>query len=158
MFFLRIDDRFIHGQVGVTWISYTGANEILLANDEIVKDSLACTMQKLSAPTAKVTIKSVSDAIKYMQKIGKDKFDKLFVIVSCPQDALRLIDAGFDIKHINIGHTANKDERVEIHPHLFVGRDELEAFQKLEALGVDLDFRLVPNHKKPKIEFKKISI
>ena len=156
--FLRIDDRFIHGQVGVTWISYVGAGEILLANDKLVKDSLACTMQKLSAPTVKVTIKSVSEAIEYIKTLSKEKLNKLFVIVSCPLDALTLVEAGLDIRHINIGHTAHKDESVEIHPCLFVGPKELESFQKLEDKGIDLDFRLVPDHRKPEIKFNKIQI
>ena len=56
---MRIDDRFIHGQVGVTWISYVGAREIVLINDRLAADELGSMMQKMSAPTSKVTIRCV---------------------------------------------------------------------------------------------------
>ena len=51
--FMRIDDRFIHGQVGVTWISYVGAEEVVLVNDDLFNDSLASMMQKMTLPTMK---------------------------------------------------------------------------------------------------------
>lgn len=34
----RIDNRLIHGQVGVTWTSALGANLILVANDNAAND------------------------------------------------------------------------------------------------------------------------
>lgn len=45
----RIDNRLVHGQVGVTWTRALGANLILVANDQASKDTL---QQKLMATTA----------------------------------------------------------------------------------------------------------
>lgn len=158
MFLVRIDDRFIHGQVGVKWISYCSASEVLLANDVLAADSLASTMQKLSAPAVKVTIRTVLEAVKYILNQSPEKLAKLFVIVSCPQDVVVLLDQGVQIEYVNIGHSAHKDNCTEIHPYFFVGPEELAAYQELEARGIELDFRLVPDHKKVNIVFKDITI
>lgn len=158
MFFIRIDDRFIHGQVGVAWISQVHASEIVLINDNLAADSLASMMQKMSAATSKVTVKSVKEGIEYMKKMKQPKLDSLFVIVSCPQDALKLIGGGFDIKYINIGHTAHREYSAEVHPYLFLGKEELKAFQELEQRGIDLDFRLIPTHRKVNLNFSKMQI
>ena len=36
----RVDERMIHGQVAMVWTNVVGANRILVANDEVVKDDL----------------------------------------------------------------------------------------------------------------------
>ncbi|MDI9518713.1 MAG: PTS sugar transporter subunit IIB [Bacillota bacterium] len=149
--FMRIDDRFIHGQVGVTWISYVGAEEVVLVNDDLFNDSLASMMQKMTLPTMKVTIKNLIDGSNYLNKV--QSLRKLFVIVANPQDALYLVNNNLELKTINIGHSAHKEDSKEIYPYLFVGEKELQAYKDLELLGIDLDFRLVPDHKRTHVEF-----
>lgn len=158
MIFMRIDDRFIHGQVGVTWISYVGATELVLINDSLASDSLASMMQKMSAPTSRVVIKSMKDGINYLKQNNDQKRKKMFVIVSSPQDVLRILESGIKIEELNIGHSAHKLDSVEIYPKLFVGKEELEAYKKIEELGISFDLRLVPDHKSRKVVFKDKNI
>ena len=40
MFWVRIDNRLIHGQVIETWIPFTNAKRLVVANDELAKDVL----------------------------------------------------------------------------------------------------------------------
>lgn len=35
----RIDDRLIHGQVMTSWLNYTGANRIIIIDDETANDT-----------------------------------------------------------------------------------------------------------------------
>lgn len=46
----RIDNRLVHGKVGVTWTKTIGANLLLVANDEACNDQL---QQQLMSVTAK---------------------------------------------------------------------------------------------------------
>jgi len=34
----RIDNRLVHGQVGVTWTSTIGANLLIVVDDDVAKD------------------------------------------------------------------------------------------------------------------------
>ncbi|WP_270094626.1 PTS sugar transporter subunit IIB, partial [Escherichia coli] len=43
----RIDERLIHGQVGVQWVGFAGANLVLVANDEVAEDPV---QQNLNRP------------------------------------------------------------------------------------------------------------
>lgn len=36
----RIDNRLIHGQVGMTWVNWLGANLVLVADDELATDEV----------------------------------------------------------------------------------------------------------------------
>lgn len=43
----RIDERLIHGQVGVQWVGFAGANLVLVANDEVAEDSVQQNLMEM---------------------------------------------------------------------------------------------------------------
>ena len=55
----RIDDRLIHGQVMTQWIQYTEANEVLIIDDGVAKDSFLQMVMKSSVP-GKISLKVLS--------------------------------------------------------------------------------------------------
>ena len=40
MFWVRVDNRLIHGQVVEAWVPYVGAHSILVGNDDLAQDEL----------------------------------------------------------------------------------------------------------------------
>lgn len=157
MFFCRIDDRYIHGQIGVSWAGYLQISDVLIANDALVKDPLACTMQKLSVPNLRVIIKDVDSAAKLLVSLSEHQLKKLLLIVNNPGDLVRIIDAGFPISSVNIGHTKPGEGKKEVVQYLNIGESDLEDFKTLQSKGVKINFQLVPSHKKIDIDFFKIS-
>ena len=100
----RIDNRLVHGQVGVTWTSTLGANVIVVADDQTAQDTL---MQKLMASTAKSTdveirfypIEKVAEILPYA---SADQW--IFLVVRTPEDAARLQRSGVPMKSVNVGN------------------------------------------------------
>lgn len=45
----RIDNRLVHGQVGITWLSHSKANLILVADDDVAQDEQQQTIMRLTA-------------------------------------------------------------------------------------------------------------
>ena len=43
----RIDERLIHGQVGVQWVGFAGANLVLVANDEVAEDEMQQNLMEM---------------------------------------------------------------------------------------------------------------
>ena len=43
----RIDERLIHGQVGVQWVGFAGANLVLVANDEVADDPVQQNLMEM---------------------------------------------------------------------------------------------------------------
>lgn len=43
----RIDERLIHGQVGVQWVGFAGANLVLVANDEAAADPVQQNLMEM---------------------------------------------------------------------------------------------------------------
>ena len=100
---LRIDNRLIHGQVAVTWKNHIGADAIIVCNDQVALDSIQKMVLPMAARGSKVLVFSVQETIAYTQKHPKET---MFVICKHPSDALRLIEAGCEIKEINVGNAA----------------------------------------------------
>lgn len=48
----RIDNRLVHGQVGVTWVNHLGANLIVVANDEVAEDEVQQDLMEMVVPEA----------------------------------------------------------------------------------------------------------
>ena len=48
---VRVDNRLVHGQVVETWLPYSKANVMVLANDDIVADQLRQEIIKLAIPS-----------------------------------------------------------------------------------------------------------
>lgn len=46
----RIDNRLVHGQVGVTWVNHLGANLLVVANDEVAKDPVQQNLMEMVIP------------------------------------------------------------------------------------------------------------
>lgn len=98
----RIDDRLIHGQVMTQWIQYTEANEVLIIDDGVAKDSFLQMVMKSSVP-GKISLKvlSVKDAIGYLNEDGKN--EKIIILVKTPVVLDELSDAGVRLEAVNVG-------------------------------------------------------
>ena len=51
----RVDNRLIHGQVGMTWATHLGANLIIVANDEVANDEVQQNLMDMAVASAAET-------------------------------------------------------------------------------------------------------
>lgn len=62
---VRVDHRLIHGQVAFSWLKFLGADCILIASDELLKDELRMSGLRMAKPsTVKLVMKNMEDSIK----------------------------------------------------------------------------------------------
>ena len=53
----RIDNRLVHGQVGVTWTKTIGANLIVVADDKVASDQLQQSLMTVTAKSSGIGIR-----------------------------------------------------------------------------------------------------
>ena len=58
--FTRVDNRLVHGQVGNVWVTASGANLILVVDDETCNDELSKSLMKMTADAVGVQIRFFS--------------------------------------------------------------------------------------------------
>ena len=76
-----------------------------------------------------------------------DKYaaQKVLMVLKNPIDALDLMEKGLEIKEINVGNMAKRDETVQIKKSISITKEEYDAFKELMNRGVKLTARMVPD-------------
>ena len=146
----RIDNRLVHGQVGVTWVNALGANLLLVANDNAAQDPVQQNLMDMviaeGIQTRYFTLQKTIDII------GKAaERQKIFIVCKTPQDILTLVKGGVPIKFVNVGNMHFSEGKKQIHKTVSVDKEDIVAFKELERLGVTCEIRRVPDEAGEKI-------
>lgn len=140
----RIDNRLIHGQVGVTWTNSLGANLVVVANDEAAVDPVAQSLMDMvvsdGVQTRYFTLQKTIDVIHK----AADR-QKIFIVCKTPQDVLTLVQGGVPIKFVNVGNMHFIEGKKQIHKTVSVDDSDINAFRELEKLGITCEIRRVPD-------------
>lgn len=141
----RVDTRLLHGQVATAWTKAVQPTRIIVVSDAVSKDTLRKNMIEQAAPPG---VKANVVPIDKMVKVDKDpRFGntKALLLFETPQDALRAIEDGMEIKELNLGSMAHTVGKVAVTKALAMGKEDIETFERLKALGVKFDVRKVPS-------------
>lgn len=140
----RVDNRLIHGQVGMTWATSLGANLIIVANDEVANDPVQQNLMDMAvasaAETRYFTLQKTIDVI----HLAGD-WQKIFLVVKTPQDALKLVENGVPIDILNIGNLHFSEGKKQITSTVSVDDNDKKTFRKLLDLGVKVEIRKIPS-------------
>ena len=74
------------------------------------------------------------------------------MLYETPQDALRAIEGGVDIKELNIGSMAHSVGKVVVNKAIAMDQDDVETLEKLKEMGVTFDVRKVPADSKENMD------
>ena len=148
----RIDSRLLHGQVATAWTKTTQPNRIIVVSDSVAHDDLR---KKLITEAAPPGVRANVVPIDKMIQVSKDpRFGetKALLLFETPQDALRAIEGGVDIKELNVGSMAHSVGKVAVNKVLSLGKEDVETFEQLKAKGITFDVRKVPSDSKENME------
>jgi mannose PTS system EIIAB component len=145
---LRIDDRLIHGQVAFVWSKQLAINGIVVADDEVAKDSLQCTTLKMACPQGiKLAIKGVDDAIALVNNPKADGM-KVLILVKNPKNALRIYEGAKGVNWINIGNygrmNKDDDDKQPFTKEVYASKEDVEIFRRIAETGVKFQIQMVP--------------
>ena len=144
----RVDTRLLHGQVATTWTKMTQPNRIIVVSDSVARDELR---KKMIEQAAKAHVVPVDKMI----KVAKDpRFGntKAMLLFETPQDALRAIEGGVDIKELNIGSMAHSIGKVVVNKAIAMGKEDVETIEKIKAKGITFNVRKVPTDSNENID------
>ena len=148
----RIDSRLLHGQVATAWTKTTQPNRIIVVSDSVAHDDLR---KKLITEAAPPGVRANVVPIDKMIQVSKDpRFGetKALLLFETPQDALRAIEGGVDIKELNVGSMAHSVGKVAVNKVLSLGPEDVETFEQIKAKGITFDVRKVPSDSKENME------
>ncbi|MEO2187371.1 PTS system mannose/fructose/N-acetylgalactosamine-transporter subunit IIB [[Clostridium] innocuum] len=148
----RIDDRLLHGQVAVTWVSAVAPEAILIANDDAATNEMSKLALKMAKPAGiKLAVKTIEDAATLLNNPNAKKI-KIFLITRTIQDTLRLVKITDCIHRVNIGGVKNKEGGKMIAATVCLNDEDIQALKELKSLVDDLELRMVPSESKTNID------
>jgi PTS system mannose-specific IIB component len=149
VFWARIDNRLIHGQVVEAWVPHVGAKSILVVNDDLAGDFFQQEIMSLAIPRAvESAFLSIDQLVagNHMQLAGRDS--TLMLFASC-LDVRRAVEKGLKLSLLNIGNLHYGSGKRQISPSVALDAEDESCLRYLMEQGVELDFRCVPNDPAP---------
>ena len=141
---LRVDYRLVHGQVAFAWTNFLSADAILVANDDVAKDDFRKRVLNLAKPNGvKLIFKSIADSLKAIESGVTEKY-KVFIVVENIQDAYEMAEGTEEIKLIDIGLVANREDTKNIAKSVYVNETEIQQLTELENKGVEVVVKQAP--------------
>ena len=104
---------------------------------EMPKDQIRKTLLlQVGPPGVKVSVVDVAKAVRVYNNPKYEK-DTVFFLYTCPQDVLRMAEAGVPIKSVNIGGMSFKTGKTQITKAVSVDESDIAAFKKLHEMGIE---------------------
>lgn len=153
---LRIDDRLIHGQVATSWAKAVKCEAIFAISDEVANDELRKELLlQIAPPHLKAYVIPVDKAIKVYNN-PKYASRNILMLVTKPEDAVRLIEGGLRIDTINVGGMTHKEGNKQLSDAVTVNPSNVAAFKKLLDMGVKLSLQKVAANKPVELTREKL--
>ncbi|WP_157455648.1 PTS N-acetylgalactosamine transporter subunit IIB [Carnobacterium maltaromaticum] len=142
----RIDNRLVHGQVGMTWTNTLGANLVVVANDEVATDSVQQNLMDMVLPeTVQIRFFTLEKTIRIIGKAAPHQ--KILLVVKTPEDALTLVEGGVPIEFLNIGNLHFSEGKQQLSSTVSVDKNDVETFKKLNQLDVKMEVKGIPSER-----------
>ncbi|MFA6653955.1 MAG: PTS sugar transporter subunit IIB, partial [Candidatus Delongbacteria bacterium] len=92
----------------------------------------------------------VSEVKNYLGKLKKASY---ILVLSSIQDALRLLESGFEYTELNIGGMHDSEGRHEINHYVFLLEEDIKALEELMKKGVRITVQDLPTNRKYDAEY-----
>ncbi|NJB66718.1 PTS system mannose-specific IIB component [Desulfobaculum xiamenense] len=147
MFWVRVDNRLVHGQIIETWLPFTKSRWIIVANDELVDDALRQEIMGLAIPHGiEKRFVSVADASGFVaDTFGKGADPDALVLFASCADARRAYEAGLAFPVLNLGNLHYGPGKEQICAHVALSDTDRTCLGFFSSSGIELDFRCVPS-------------
>lgn len=146
MYWFRIDNRLVHGQVIEAWIPHIRATVLLVANDELATDALRQEIMSLAVPSdVSFRCCPVGEIAGLLRQVARDFNGQnvLILFASC-DDARTAHRAGTPFSVVNIGNLHYGPGKEQICEHIALSSDDRSCLAYFAEHGVEIDFRCVP--------------
>lgn len=140
----RIDNRLIHGQVGMTWVNWLGANLVLVADDELANDQVQQHLMDIALPDAvESRYFTLQKTIDVIHKAADRQ--KIFLVCRTPQSVLKLVEGGVPISAVNVGNMHFAEGKRQVDKTVSVDDDDVRCFHALVEKGVPCIVQKTPD-------------
>lgn len=139
----RVDPRLVHATLLEAWIPHLEAERLVVADAATAQDHRRRTIVEMAARD--VSHIDIVDEVRVAEVLdGIDEPVPTIVVYPGLEAFSRALEAGLECRRVHVGHLPAGDGRKRVHPSVFVGPEELEWVDRIEAMGVEVVVRPLP--------------
>ena len=143
----RIDERLIHGQVITSWTKIADVNTIVIIDDMSANTPFMKRILFAAAPKdIDLKVYSLNEAVEYLK--GTQENERVMVMAKVPHPILELIQAGIELKEVNLGNMGGRDGRKRFNLNVNASEVEIEDFKAIINSGTPIYAQMVPSDSK----------
>ncbi len=132
----RIDDRLIHGQVVIGWVTHLHSKEIVLCDDSVSENEWEKELYLSIVPDHLNALVVNVGMLAEMLKKEETDLSRTIILVNGPQVVERLLNTGIAINEVNVGGIHYKEGRRKYLSYLYLNKEEVASFKRCMERGV----------------------
>ncbi|WP_022942884.1 PTS N-acetylgalactosamine transporter subunit IIB [Psychromonas hadalis] len=139
----RIDERLVHGQVGVQWVGFVDANIVVVVDDEVATDrTQQDLMEMVLAEGIAIRFWSVQKTIDNIHKANPKQ--KILLVCKSPAIFVKMVQGGVDIKKVNVGNMHFSEGKNQISKTVSVDDADIQSFNILKDFNIKVTVQGIP--------------
>lgn len=149
---VRLDDRLIHGQVVTKWVQRTNSDKIIIADNELAKNTYLAQIFKMAAPAGvEVETKSTTELAEDFKatKLGDGNVMILFKNVTALKEAY---ENGFVIENVQIAGLGAGPGKKVVFRTVSLSEEDAKQLKQLSEAGVEVVFQSIPDEKSASLD------
>ena len=141
---IRVDNRLVHGQVGVSWVNSLDIDTIVVVDNDTVNDIVPKKLMSniAKASNVKISFYSVDNFLNVYKNNNSNQ--KLFVVVRKIATVYELCKKGLEAQSVNIGNIHYEKGRFPFNKKVYLNQEDVDEINCLLDKGYDIFFQDVP--------------
>jgi fructose-specific PTS system IIB component len=145
--FVRVDDRFVHGQVLLGWVKELTPERIIVGCDRLKCEERRRGMyEKMSTPDLMINVLTITEASELVSTV--EDSGKVMVIFGSLADALAYCRLGRKISKVNVGCLRHQAGKERVTDSVFLGKEDRGVLREFVSLGVAVEAQGIPGDKR----------
>ena len=140
----RIDNRLVHGQVGMTWGHILNINTLVVVDNTTAASPFAQKLMQSVASAANLRIEfyTINEFVHSKEMFNESK--RIFLIVPSLHIAKQIMDGGVTLEKINVGNVHYERNRVAFNHKVYLSKDDIDIVNFMLDQNTYLYFQDVP--------------
>ena len=140
---IRIDDRFIHGQIVLSWLKVLQGNTIVIIDDEMVKDPFMYTLFQMALPEE--IYFEIFDCQSGIEFIKQNDQQPILVLIRSLIVLEKMYSQELGFTEVMIGRIPFKNGRKKRCEDVYLTEEENLIIEELLRNGVEIAVQMVPD-------------
>lgn len=140
----RIDSRLIHGQVMTKWVNQSGAEKIVVIDDQFANDDFLKEVCIMSAPAGlEINCYNMQEGVAAYKK-NEFGAKKVLLLLAGLTQMKAVYDAGIEVSKIQVGGLGGAPNRKVVFQNITLDDNDIEILKYFQDKNLEVIFQTIP--------------